>query len=95
MLDAFADAAAQAGIREVDDFNRGDNEGVGYFQVNQRRGRRWIAARGFLKPALSRPNLQVETGALVDRVLIEDGRAVGVAFRQDGVARSRRARAAR
>src|ERR1700755_3560757 len=52
VLDAFADAATSAGIPKVADFNTGDNSGVGYFQVNQKTGRRWSAARGFLKPAL-------------------------------------------
>ena len=85
ILDAFADAAEQCGIPKVADFNGGDNEGSGYFQVNQKHGRRWSAARGFLKPALGRPNLTVITGALADRVLFEGTRAVGVAYRRDGV----------
>ena len=58
VLDAFADAAEAAGIPKVADFNTGDNSGVGYFQVNQKAGRRWSSARGFLKPALGRSNLQ-------------------------------------
>ena len=78
VLDAFAEAAALEGIPTVADFNGGDNFGAGYFQVNQRAGRRWSAARGFLKPALRRPNLKLETGVHVTRVVIEDGRAVGV-----------------
>ena len=84
VLDAFRDAAEQVGIPKVDDFNRGDNEGSSYFQVNQKRGRRWSAARGFLKPALARPNLRLETGVMVERVVIENGRAVGVRWRRDG-----------
>jgi choline dehydrogenase-like flavoprotein len=84
ILDAFADAAAQSGIPKVADFNGGDNEGSSYFQVNQKRGRRWSAARGFLKPARGRANLTVITGALADRVLFEGTRAVGVAFRKEG-----------
>jgi len=84
VLDAFADAAESLGIPRVADFNRGDNSGVGYFQVNQKTGRRWSAARGFLKPALHRQNLHVETGALVDHVVIRDGRAVGVAWSRAG-----------
>ncbi len=80
VLDAFAAAAALEGIPEVADFNGGDNFGAGYFQVNQKAGVRWSAARGFLKPVLKRSNLKVITGARVDRVLIEDGRAVGVAW---------------
>ena len=57
ILDAFREAAIQYGIPAVDDFNTGDNEGVSYFHVNQKRGRRWSAARGFLKPVLHRQNL--------------------------------------
>ena len=75
ILDAFAQAAVQAGIPAVDDFNGGDNEGVGYFEVNQRRGVRWNAAKAFLRPALRRPNLQVLTGAHVTRLLLEDAAA--------------------
>ncbi len=84
VLDAVAEAAHEMGIRKTPDFNTGDNEGVGYFHVNQKRGRRWSSARGFLKPALSRPNLRLETNVLVDRVIVENGRAVGVRFRQNG-----------
>jgi choline dehydrogenase len=82
VLDAFAEAAISAGIARTDDFNTGDNAGVGYFQVNQKRGRRWSAARGFLKPVLGRPNLRVETGALVERVQVTHGRASGVFWRE-------------
>jgi choline dehydrogenase len=84
ILDAVREAAAAAGIPKTDDFNTGDNEGSSYFQVNQKRGRRWSAARGFLKPALKRPNLRLETGVHVERVLLEDRRAVGIAFMRDG-----------
>ena len=75
ILDAFAQAAQQAGIPGVDDFNRGDNEGVGYFEVNQRRGVRWNAAKAFLRPALRRANLHVLTGAHVTRLLLEEAPA--------------------
>lgn len=84
VLDAVGEAATQMGIRKLHDFNTGDNEGFGYFHVNQRRGRRWSSARGFLKPALNRPNLRLETGVLVDRLIVENGRAVGVRFIQNG-----------
>lgn len=84
VLDAVADAASEMGIRKTPDFNTGNNEGIGYFHVNQKRGRRWSSARGFLKPALSRPNLRLETNVLVDRLIIENGRAVGVRFSQGG-----------
>ncbi|WP_315801252.1 GMC family oxidoreductase [Bradyrhizobium sp. SZCCHNS3002] len=84
VLDAVGDAAEQMGLRRIPDFNTGDNEGISYFHVNQKRGRRWSSARGFLKPALSRPNLRLETQVMVDRLIIENGRAVGVRFRQNG-----------
>ena len=88
LLDAVRDAAVQAGIPAVDDFNRGDNCGVGAVHVNQRNGQRWSAADGFLKPVLKRPNLAVEINALVDRVLFEGRRAVGVVWRSGDVQRS-------
>jgi choline dehydrogenase len=84
VLDAVAKAAVEMGIPRTLDFNTGDNTGVGYFHVNQRRGFRWSAARGFLKPALSRPNLRLETNVLVERILFEGKRAAGVKFRQNG-----------
>ena len=85
ILDAFREAAAQAGIGKIDDFNCGDNEGSCYFHVNQRRGRRWSAARGFLKPVRNRPNLRVETNVLVDAVVFEGKRAHGVRLHRAGV----------
>src|SRR5258707_4676809 len=84
VLDAVGDAAEEMGIPRIPDFNTGDNEGVGHFHVNQKRGRRWSSARGFLKPALKRPNLRLEKNVLVDRLIVEDGRAVGVRFTQGG-----------
>jgi len=84
ILDAVGDAAAQMGIRKIPDFNTGDNEGVSYFHVNQKRGRRWSAARGFLKPALNRPNLRLEKNVLVDRLMVENGRTTGVRFIRSG-----------
>jgi len=92
ILDAFIDAAEQGGIPRTNDFNTGNNEGCGYFQVNQKNGRRWSAARGFLKPALGRPNLKLLTNTLADRVLVEQGRAAGVACRDAGGERIIRAR---
>lgn len=82
ILDAVGDAAEEMGIKRIPDFNTGDNEGTSYFHVNQKRGRRWSSARGFLKPVLNRSNLRLETGVLVDRLIIESGRAAGVEFRQ-------------
>jgi choline dehydrogenase len=90
LLDRFREAAAQAGIKPVDDFNCGDNEGSCYFHVNQRRGRRWSAARGFLKPVLHRRNLRLETHCLVESLVFEGKRAVGVSWRQGGESRSAR-----
>ncbi len=78
ILDAFRSAAEQSGIRNIDDFNGGDNEGCGYFQVNQKAGVRWNAAKAFLKPIAQRPNLVVLTGIEVQRLILEDGRATAV-----------------
>jgi len=87
ILDAFRRAAAETGIPETDDFNRGDNEGCGYFEVNQRRGVRWSTAKAFLKPARGRPNLTVLTGALAERIVVEDGRAAALDIRHGGEAK--------
>ncbi len=92
IIDAWRDAAEQYGIPKVADFNTGDNEGSCYFHVNQKRGVRWSAARGFLKPVLGRQNLKLETGCMVERLLFDGKRAVGVCWKQDGVARDARAR---
>jgi choline dehydrogenase-like flavoprotein len=92
IIDVWREAAAQYGISPVDDFNTGDNEGSCYFHVNQKRGRRWSAARGFLKPVLHRQNLRLETGCLVEGLMFEGRRCVGVRWRQDGVERSARCR---
>ncbi len=71
ILDAFADAAVEAGIPRSEDFNRGSNEGVGYFQVNQKGGLRWSTARAFLRPACSRrPNFTLWTEAHVGSLLL-------------------------
>jgi choline dehydrogenase len=72
VLDAFAQAAQQAGIPHSEDFNRGDNEGVGYFQVNQKNGWRWNTAKAFLRPTCyGRPNFEMWTGAHVTRLTFE------------------------
>ena len=72
VLDAFAQAAQQAGIPHSEDFNRGTNEGVGYFQVNQKNGWRWNTAKAFLRPVCyGRPNFELWTGAQVARLAIE------------------------
>ncbi|MCA6097212.1 MULTISPECIES: GMC family oxidoreductase [Bradyrhizobium] len=92
ILDAVGDAAEEMGIKRIPDFNTGDNEGTSYFHVNQKRGRRWSSARGFLKPVLNRSNLRLETDVLVDRLVIESGRAAGVLFRQGNETVEARAR---
>jgi choline dehydrogenase len=84
ILEAFRDAAEEIGIPRRDDFNDGDNEGSGFFEVNQRNGIRWTAAKAFLRPARHRPNLHVVTGALVTEVAIDGGRATGVRYRLGG-----------
>jgi choline dehydrogenase-like flavoprotein len=96
ILEAFKRAAIEYGVPDSADFNTGDNEGIGYFHVNQRMGRRWSAARGFLKPALKRPNLKLETGCQAETILFDGKsgsmRANGVRFRQNGVLREARCR---
>jgi choline dehydrogenase len=81
IIDAWRAAAAECGIPPVRMFNGGDNFGCAYFQMNQKRGRRWSATRAFLRPALHRENLKVLTGALVTRVRVDGRRATGVEFR--------------
>ena len=93
ILDAFRDAAAEVGIPNTDDFNRGNNEGCGYFQVNQRRGVRWNTAKAFLRPVRERPNLHVVTGAQAQRVRLDGKRAAGVEYLHDGEPASPRRRA--
>ena len=84
VLDAVRGAAVQMGVPRTADFNTGDNEGVGYFHVNQKRGLRWSAARGFLKPALSRPNLRLITNANIDKLVFDGRRVTGVRFAREG-----------
>src|SRR5690606_12332762 len=80
VLDAVAKAAQELGIPANCDFNTGDNEGVGYFHVNQKRERCWSAARGFLKPSLKRSNLRLQTYALVERLIFDGKRVRGVRY---------------
>ncbi|WP_250532249.1 GMC family oxidoreductase N-terminal domain-containing protein [Caballeronia sp. ATUFL_F1_KS39] len=92
ILETFAQAAQQSGIPATDDFNRGDNTGVGYFEVNQRGGIRWNAAKAFLREAMKRPNLTTITGAHTQRLVFEGARCVGVEYRGgdvDYIARAR------
>ena len=93
ILDAVQEAAEQVGIPRTRDFNGGDNFGSCYFPVNQKRGRRWSAARGFLKPVLHRPNLTLITHAHTQRVEVRQGRAQAVRFTREGAAFEARARA--
>jgi choline dehydrogenase len=84
ILDAFREAMAEAGIPKIADFNRGDNEGSGLFEVNQRRGVRWNASKAFLRPAMRRPNLTVLTNAQARRLRLEGRCAAGVEFSRGG-----------
>ena len=82
ILDAWRDAAEECGIPKIAEFNRGDNFGNAYFQMNQRGGRRWSGTKAFLRPVLHRGNLTVRTDAQVRRIAVEPGdagpRATGV-----------------
>ncbi len=89
ILDAFRQAAASLGIPPVDDFNRGDNHGCGYFEVNQRQGIRWNASKAFLKPVRKRANLEICTKALVHSLIFAadgSGRVTGLRFSRAGEA---------
>jgi choline dehydrogenase len=92
ILDAVRDAAAEAGVPKIDDFNRGDNEGSDYFEVNQRRGLRVSAAKAFLKPVLKRKNLRLVTGAQARRLILEGRRVGGLEYFGEGRAATARAR---
>ncbi len=80
ILERFIDAAEEAGIPRTDDFNRGDNFGVGYFEVNQRRGIRWNTSKAFLRRAADRPNLTIVTGAQVKTLTFDGLRCTGVTY---------------
>jgi choline dehydrogenase len=88
---AWVEAAVAAGLAANPDFNGPAQDGAGYYQVTQREGRRWSVADAYLRPAMPRGNLTVETGALATRVLIENGRAVGVAYLRQGTEHQARA----
>ncbi|WP_075995545.1 GMC family oxidoreductase [Salaquimonas pukyongi] len=92
ILKAVQRGAAEFGIMPRDDFNDGNNEGSGFFEVNQKQGVRWNTAKGFLKPAMKRPNLKVLTHAETEHLIIENGEVRGVAFRYGGEKRTARAR---
>ena len=88
ILDAWRDAAEECGIPKIDEFNRGDNFGNAYFQMNQRGGRRWSVTKAFLRPVMERPNLDIRVGAQVEKLAISctDGvkRATGVVLVANG-----------
>ena len=90
MVENYIEACGQAGLPYNRDFNGVEQEGAGTYQMTIHKGRRNSTARAFLRPAMGRPNLKVVTKAMVTRVLIEGGRAVGVAYRQDGETREMR-----
>ena len=91
LADAFIASAKANGIPENDDFNGASQEGAGYYQATTRNGRRCSTAVGYLRPALKRANLRVETEALATRILFEGTRAVGVEYRQAGRVHTARA----
>jgi choline dehydrogenase len=84
LCEAYISACAELGIPRNEDFNGADQEGAGYFQLTTRRGLRCSTAVGYLRPAKRRPNLRIETGALVTRVAFAGRQARGVRYRQNG-----------
>ncbi|THJ31153.1 choline dehydrogenase [Lampropedia aestuarii] len=89
ILDAFAKACVQAGIPATEDFNQGNNEGVSYFEVNQRKGWRWNTAKAFLRPIRHRRNLTIWTESQVERLLLQlqpnhNQRCIGVQVNKAG-----------
>jgi choline dehydrogenase len=91
LMERFVEAGVQAGYSRRDDFNGAEQDGVGWFQVTQRNGRRWSAAAAYLHPAMVRPNLRVITGALTTRVVLEGRRATGIEIFHEGNADTLRA----
>ena len=92
LVEGLIGAAGALGLPHVRDFNTGDQEGVGYYQLTTRNGRRCSTAVAYLRPARGRANLRVETGAHAMAILFEGSRACGVRYRQDGQVRTLRAR---
>lgn len=92
LVGMYLKACEEAGLAQTPDFNGARQEGAGVYQMTIKGARRNSAARAFLRPAMKRPNLRVITRALVTRVLLEGGRAVGVEYRQGGETRLLRAR---
>jgi len=93
ILHAVREGAKEFGIHPREDFNDGNNEGSGFFEVNQKHGVRWNAAKGFLRPAMKRANLRVVTHALTEAVLLDGKRATGVTYLRAGQRFSAKARA--
>ncbi|MFQ3355796.1 MAG: choline dehydrogenase [Paracoccaceae bacterium] len=85
ILEKFKSACKEYGIPETDDFNTGNNEGVGYFKVNQKNGFRWNTVKAFIRPHKNNKNLKVITQANVEKILISEKRAVGVQYRKNGI----------
>jgi choline dehydrogenase len=92
LFDTFVEAGQQAGHPRNDDFNGVEQEGFGRYDFTIRKGKRCSAAKAFLRPAMTRPNLTVVTGALTTRIVIEKGRAVAIEFIEAGEARTARSR---
>ncbi|MBF6174943.1 GMC family oxidoreductase [Nocardia blacklockiae] len=84
LTDAWIEAAVAAGLPRTDDFNGASQDGVGRYQVTHRNGRRWSTADGYLRPALSRPNLTVRTDSLATRIVFDGTRAIGVTYLRAG-----------
>jgi choline dehydrogenase len=84
ILEAVQHGAREFGIKPRADFNDGNNEGSGFFEVNQKNGVRWNTAKGFLRPAMKRPNLRVLTHAEAEGLIFEGRRAAGIRFRRKG-----------
>jgi choline dehydrogenase len=95
VLDRYVEAARQAGIPYTQDYNRGDNFGIGHFEVNQKKGVRWNASKAMLRPVQHRTNLKVVTGALIDRVVMDGREARGVEFSLGGHGNTRHRAGAR
>ncbi|AZZ90301.1 choline dehydrogenase [Hahella sp. KA22] len=85
LFDAFIKAGMEAGYPYTEDMNGYQQEGVGVMDMTIKHGKRWSAAQAYLRPALSRPNLTAETGAMVTRLLFDKGRCIGVEYEQNGV----------
>ena len=92
LIDAIIAGAGQLGVQRTEDFNAGDSEGVGYYQLFTRRGLRCSTATGYLRPVRSRQNLDVHTVARATRVVVESGRAKAVEYVRGGVRRTAAAR---